>query len=126
MINNLPHLHRPIRIRRNPRHERPIPPRHLLPISEVARPRQIPGINSIANHDVEPLLCRRSTETHGIPGIDVALRTPRRQEHVFFDAEIAEAREVAAVPGEVRVGVAETWYQCAAATVEDTDFWILE
>lgn len=147
VLDHLPHLARPVRIRRDPRHQGPVPPRDLLPVRQVPRPRDVACVDRVADHDVQAVLgggrpeapfpsakivclvgkvgwarwgCSgHALNSHGVPRVDIAQRAPRRQQHVLLDAQLAQPAQVAAVPREVRVRVAQPTHQRAAAAVED-------
>lgn len=64
----------------------------------------------------------RSIDLHSVAGVNKALRTSHGQERVLFDAQIARAIKITAIPREMRMRIAETRHECPTFAVEDLHF----
>ena len=118
MINHAPHLVWSICKRRYAGHKFSVTTCHLFAVGIVARARDVAGVDGVANDDVEAFFGRGGAEAHRVAGVDVGGGGARGEECVFFDAERAEGVEVAAIPAEMRVGVAEAGEEGAVAALE--------
>lgn len=123
VVDDVPHFKGASGVGCNTRDEVAAGNSHLFPIREVARPRDLPFVDGVANHAVEALLGGCSPETHRVPAVQVTFCGLRREEGVLLDAElIAELFQVAGiVPAQMRVCVAEAAHQRPSATVDDLD-----
>lgn len=57
VIDDLPHLLRSISVSRDSSNQLAIAARHLFAVGQVSRAGQVAGVDGIANHHVQSILC---------------------------------------------------------------------